>query len=137
MPSLILSDNWPEFKNQLMDNVLHKLGIDCIFTVLYHLHSNRKLEVFQKHLKSTLKKVHKNNPDNWDKYINQVLASYCVTPHLATAETSFFPVYGRYPNLIFHQLLEPIHQFLGDPESGHLDLEIIPPHTCHSHEDIR
>ena len=64
-----------------------------------------------------------NDLDNWDKYINQVLASYCVTPHLATAETPFFPVYGRDPSLPLHQLLEPMQQFLGDPKSGCLDLE--------------
>ena len=62
-------------------------------------------------------------PDNWGKYINQVLASYCVTPHPVTAETPFFLVYGRDPNLLHHQLLEPMQQFLGYPESGHLDLE--------------
>ena len=52
------------------------------------------------------------------KYINQVLDSYCVTPHLATTETPFFLVYGRDPNLPIHQLLEPMQQFLCDPESG-------------------
>ena len=35
------------------------------------------------------------DPSNWDKYINQVLASYRVTHNLATAETPFFLVYGR------------------------------------------
>ena len=53
----------------------------------------------------------------------KVLASYHVTPHLATAETPFFLVYGRDPSLPFYQLLEPMQWFLGDPDSGHLDLE--------------
>ena len=61
---------------------------------------------------------------NWDKYINQVLASYRVTPNLATAETTFFLVYGRDPNLPLHQLLEPMQSFLGDPDSGMLNLEV-------------
>ena len=64
-----------------------------------------------------------NDPDNWDEYINKELASYCVTAHLATTEKHFFLVYGRDPNLSLHQLLEPVQQFLSDPDSEHLDLE--------------
>ena len=60
---------------------------------------------------------------NLDKYINQILMSYCVTSHPATAETLFFQVYGRDPYLPLQQLLEPLQQFLGDPESRCLDLK--------------
>ena len=45
-PCFMLSDG-TEFKNQLMDNVLQQLGIDCIFSALFHPKSNGKLEVFQ------------------------------------------------------------------------------------------
>ena len=55
--------------------------------------------------------------------MNQVLTNYRVTPNLATAETPFFLVYGRDPNLLLHQLLEPMQCFLGDPDSGMLNLE--------------
>ena len=39
------------------------------------------------------------------------------------AETPFFLVYGRDPNLPLHQLLEPMQCFLYYPESGRLNLE--------------
>ena len=107
-PRYILSDNGTEFKNNLMDQVLKQLGIDRIFSAPYHPQSNGKLEVFHKYLKPTLKKLREKDLSNWDKYINQVLASYRVTPNLATAETPFFLVYGRDPNLPLHQLLEPM-----------------------------
>ena len=55
--------------------------------------------------------------------MNQVLTSYRVTPKLATAETPFFLVYGRDPNLPLHQLLEHMQHFLGDPDSTMLNLE--------------
>ena len=42
---------------------------------------------------------------------------------MATVETPFFLVYGRDPNLPLHQLLEPMQHFLGDPDSGMLNLE--------------
>ena len=107
-PRYILSDNGTEFKNNLMDQVLKQLGIERIFSAPYHPQSNGKLKNFHKYLKPTLKKLCEKNPSNWDKYINQVLASYRVTPNLATAETPFFPVYGRDHNLPLHQLLEPM-----------------------------
>ena len=94
-PRYILSYNGTEFKNNLMDQVLQQLGIDRIFSAPYHPQSNSKLEVFHKYLKPTLKKLCENDPANWDKYINQVLASYRITPNLATAESPFFLVYGR------------------------------------------
>ena len=73
-----------------MDQVLQHLGIDRIFSAPYHPQSNRKLEVFHKYLKPTLKKLCKKDPANWDKYINQVLTSYRITPHQAMAETPIF-----------------------------------------------
>ena len=107
-PRFILSDNGTEFKNNLMNHVLKQLGIERIFSALYHPQSNGKLEVFHKYLKPTLKKLCEKDPSNWNKYINQALASYRVTPNLATVDMPFFLVYGRDPNLPLHQLLEPI-----------------------------
>ena len=79
--------------------------------------------MFHKYLKPTLKKLCENDPVNWDKYINQVPANYMITPNLAMAESPFFLVYSRDPNLPLHQLLEPMQCFLGDPDSGKLHLE--------------
>ena len=97
--------------------------------------SNGKLEVFHKYLKSTLKKLCEKDPANWDKYLNQVLTSYRITPNLATAESPFFLVYGRDPNLPLHQLLEPMQHFLGDPDFGKLNLETHRLVTSHCQED--
>ena len=100
-----------EFKNSLMDQVLQQLEIDRIFSAPYHPQSNAKLEVFHKYLKPTSKKLCEKDLTNWDKYLNQVLARYRIAPNLATAETPFFLVYGRDPNLPLHQLLEPFNIF--------------------------
>ena len=120
-PRYILSDNGMEFK---MDQDLQQLGMYRIFSAPYHPQSNGKLEVFHKYLKPTLKKLCEKDPANWDKYINQVLASYRITPNLATAESPFFLVYSRDPHLPLHQLLEPMQCFLGDPDSGKPHLEM-------------
>ena len=122
-PRYILYDNGTEFKNNPMDQVLKQSCIDRIFSATYHPQCNGKLKVFHKYLKPTLRKLYEKDPSNWDKYINQVLASYRVTPNFTTAEMSLYLVYGRDPNLPLHQLLEPMQQFLGDPDSGMLNLE--------------
>ena len=122
-PRYILFDNGMEFKKSLMDQVLQQLGIDRIFSAPNHPQSNSILEVFHKYLKPTLKKLCAKDPANWDKYLTQALTSYRITPNLATAESPFFLVYGRDPNLPLHQLLEPMQHFLGDPDSGKLNLE--------------
>ena len=122
-PWYILSDNGTEFKNSLMDQVLQQLGIEINFLCSIPSPSNSKLEVFHKYLKPTLKKLCEKDPANWDKYLNQALTSYRITPNLTTAESPFFLVYGRDPNLPLHQLLEPMQHFLGDPDSGKLNLE--------------
>ena len=122
-PQYILSDNGTEFKNSLMDQVLHQLGIDRICSALYHPQINGKLEVFHKYLKCTLKKLCEKDPTNWEKYLNQVLAIYRITPNLVATESPFFLVYGRDPNLPLHQLLGPMQCFLGDPDSGMINLE--------------
>ena len=106
-PQYTLSDNRMEFKNSLMDQVLQQLGIDRIFSALYHPQSNGRLEIFHKYLKPTLKKLCEKDSVNWDKYLNQVFTSYRITSNLATAETPFFLVYGRDPNLPLHQLQNP------------------------------
>ena len=111
-----------ELKKNLMGQVLQQLRIDRIFSAPYHPQRNGKPEVFHNNLKPTLQKLCEKDPTDLDKYLNQVLASYRITPNLATAETPFFLVYGRDPNLPLHQLLEPMQCFLGDPDSGMLDL---------------
>ena len=116
-PRFILSENGMEFKNNLMDQVLKHLGIERIFSPPNHPQSNGKLEVFHKYLKPTLKKLCEKDLSNWDQYLNQVLGSYRVKPNVATAETPFFLVYGRDPNLPLHQLLKPMQQFPGIPDS--------------------
>ena len=118
----ILSDNGTEFKNQLMDQVLQQFGIDCIFSAPYHLQSNGKLEVFHKYLKPKLKKLCEQDPPIG---INTSMKFLLATEwHLILPlwKTSFFLVCGRDQNLPL-QLLEPMQCFLGDPESGLINLK--------------
>ena len=87
------------FKNHLTDQVLQQLRIEHRFSTPYHPQSNRKLKVFHKYLKLTLKKLCEKDTANWE--INQVLASYRVTPNLATAETPVLWSKGEMPIYLY------------------------------------
>ena len=112
-PQYILSDNGTEFKNSLMDQVLQQLGIERIFSAPYHPQSNGKLEVFHKYLKPTLNKLCEKDPANSDKYLTQVLASYRITPNLATAESPFFWYMAETPTYHCINFWNPCNVFLG------------------------
>ena len=118
-PQYILSDNRAEFKNKLRNQVLQQLGIDRIFSPPYHPQSNGKLEVFHKYLKPTVKKLCDRDPTNWDKYLNQLQDNTKSSDGRITILLSIW----QKPQLPLHQLLEPMQHFLGDPDSGMLNLE--------------
>ena len=93
-----------------------------ILSTISPTQSNGKLEVFHKYLKPTLKKLCERDPYNWDQYLNQVLASYRVTPNIATAEMPFFwYIEGiqTYPCISCWNLCSDSW----DPNSGMLNLE--------------
>ena len=90
MPQVHPIQQWYRIQEHYYGPSTEQLGIERIFSAPYHPQSNGKLEAFHKYLKPTLKKLCEKDPSNWDKYMNQVLASYRVTPNLATPETSFF-----------------------------------------------
>ena len=123
MPKIYSIRQWHRIQEQSDGPSLQQLGIDRIFSAPYHPQSNGKLEVFHKYLKPTLKKLCENDPVNWDKYINQVLASYRITPNLATAESPFFFGLWQRPKSTTLPTPEPMQCFLGDPDSGKLHLE--------------
>ena len=123
----ILSDNVTEFKNQLYGcHTPTTWYRSWIFSTPYNPHSNGKLEIFNRSTSSPhLRSLCENDLDNWDQYLNQVLTSYCIGHHSwSQVKHPFSFIYGRDPKLTLHQLLEPMQCFLGDPDSGHLNLDL-------------
>ena len=117
-PRYILSNNGTELKNQLMDDILQQPDINFIFSNPIPATEQWETGGLPQVSQANTQNLFENDPNNWDQYLNQVLNSYFVTPHIATAETPFFLFYGWDSNLPLHQLLEPIKCFLGNPVSG-------------------
>ena len=122
-PWYILSDNGIELKNNLMDQVLQQLGIARIFSEPYHPQSNGKLKVFHKYLKPKLKKTLWKRPHQLGWILKPGTSQLQDYTQFSDIRNTIFLVYGRDPNLPLHQLLEPMQHFLGDPDSGMLNLE--------------
>ena len=133
-PRYILLDNGTEFKNQLMDQVLQQLRINHIFSAPYHPQSTRKLEVFNKYLKPTLKKLCEKDPANWDKYINQVLTSYRVKKFCYSRNTFLFDLWKR-PKSIPTSTSGTNATFPRRSRIWKTQLRTSHPHTSHCKED--
>ena len=71
-PHFILSDSGTEFKNQLMDSVLHQLGIDCIFSapITHRVMENWKLSMntLSPPLRNCVKRIQTNVSNASTKY---------------------------------------------------------------------
>ena len=122
MPSLHTVQQW--------DRVQEPINGQCPPTTGYWLHllcpispqSNRKLQVFHKYFKPTLKKLCENDPDNWDNYINWCTSQLPCNTTPGNHWNTLLPSLWKGSQSTPFQLLEPMQQFLGDPESRHLDL---------------
>ena len=71
-----------------------------------------------------LKKLCKKDPANWDKYLNQVLASYRIMPNLDYCRITIFSSLWQGPQFATTSTSRTHATcFLGDPDSGKLHLE--------------
>ena len=102
----------------LMDQVLQQLGIDRIFSAPYHPQSSGK-QIFETYTEETLQK----GPHQLGQIPEPGTSQLQDYTQSSDSRITIFLVYGRDPNLPLHQLLEPMQCFLGDPDSGMLNLE--------------
>ena len=66
-----------------------------------------------------MKKTYLTGTNIWTKFLPVI-----VIPNVATAETQFFLVYGREPESTSTSTIRTHAMFLGDPDSGMLNLEM-------------
>lgn len=97
IPKTILSDNGQQFVSNLMREVLKLLGIQQKLTTPYHQQSNGLCERFVGTLKSMLRKVTNDKPEDWDQYLEGVLFAYREIPHSTTGFSPFQLMFGRQP----------------------------------------
>ena len=95
IPSIMLSDNGPQFVSGLMDEVMRLLSIKSIHSSRYHPMANGLCEKYNGTLKRMLRRMAAERPSDWDRYIEPLLFSYREIPSDSTGFSPFELLYGR------------------------------------------
>ena len=94
-PEQILSDNGPQFKSELYEQICRFFNVKPIKTTPYHPISNGAVERFNGTLKNMLRKLANNEITNWDTYLNAALFAYREIPNESTNVSPYELVFGR------------------------------------------
>ena len=94
-PHTILSDNGPQFRSDIYHQVCSFFNIHPTKSSIYHPQSNGMVERFNGTLKSILRKVAENEPQNWDRFISAALFAYREIPNETTGISPYELVFGR------------------------------------------
>ncbi|CAF1157557.1 unnamed protein product [Didymodactylos carnosus] len=99
VPVSILSDNGTHFRNQLLQSLEYKIGINYIFSTPYHPQSNGVIERFNATFIPQIAKLQDMEHNNWDEYLDAVVFAYNTGTHSITKFSPFELQFGRKPRL--------------------------------------
>ena len=102
IPCLIVSDQGPHFRNQLMTNMRSLIGYNHIYSTAYHPQSNGIVERFNSTFIPQISKLQDGEHNNWDEYLQAVVFAYNSGVHKTTQYSPYELLYGRPPRLPFH-----------------------------------
>lgn len=89
LPEEILTDQGTSFRANLTKQFCKSLGIRQIFTSVYHPQTDGLVERFNQTFKGALKKVARDHPRQWDRYIDPLLFALRETPQASTGFSPF------------------------------------------------
>ena len=102
MPAVILSDQGPHFRNQLMANIKHLIGYNHIYSTPYHPQANGIVERFNATFIPQISKLQDTHSNNWDEYLQAVVFAYNTGIHKTTKYSPYELLYGRSARLPIH-----------------------------------
>lgn len=95
VPEEVLSDQGSQFMSDVMKEVNRLLSMKHLTSTPYHPMCNGLVEKFNGTLKSMLKKLCSEKPQDWDRYIQALLFAYREVPQESLGYSPFELVYGR------------------------------------------
>ena len=99
MPLKIVSDNGPEFSNQLITELTLLLGLKHTFIAPYNSKSNGKVENIHKTMQQMVRAYIEDFSGDWDLLILLVEFALNTSISKVTKYSPFFLHFGRHPNL--------------------------------------
>ena len=109
----IMSDNGPEFKNKMFEQISKELGLEHkLYTPPYYPALNGRIEGFHAFFKAIIAK-HVVSQLEWDVLVPLACAAYNFIPNEHSKESPFFLMFGRDPVLPLNALLGPKMRYLG------------------------
>ena len=95
IPQEMLTDQGTQFVSQLMKELNRLLAIKGHTTTPYHPQSNGLVERFNGTLISMLRKLSKEQPTKWDRYLAAALFAYREVPQDSTGFSPFELLFGK------------------------------------------
>ena len=95
LPEEVLSDLGTQFVSKCLEEVSRLLSIKRLTTTPYHPICNGLVEHFNGTLKKMLRRLCKELPRQWHRFVNPLLFTYREAPQKATGFSSFELLYGR------------------------------------------
>ena len=114
-PKTILSDNGPEFVNEIIAEICKTLKTARITTSVYRPQANGKIERMHRVWGDIVSKYTEES-ENWDRAIPSALFAIRMSKGDLTGHSPFFLLHLRDPFLPLDTLLKPRRKYLGEEE---------------------
>ena len=99
LPKKILTDQGQNFESQFMADLCGLMGIQKIWTSLYHLQTNGQCERFNSTLINMLGTLPKEKKSEWKNHIGTLVHAYNCTQNSAMGFSPYYLMFGRQPHL--------------------------------------
>ena len=106
-PSVLLSDNGTEFKNEVLQNICQQYNIAQCFITAHHPASNGLVERTNRKILEILRHVAGTFHESWEDWLPHVAASINGSVNSSTGKTPHYIVFGEEKRLPYDILVGP------------------------------
>ena len=117
LPKKILMDQGQNFESPLVADLCELMGVQKIWTSLYHLQTNGQCERFHSTLINMLGTLPKEKKSEWKNHVGTLVHAYNCTHNLATGFSPYYLMFGRQPHLLVDVALGLAPHTIKEPDT--------------------